>query len=104
MGRTVRFEQRRVPREVIVVRGKYVYRGLDDLPAASGIDVVEVMGKERRPENEAILSDRTIKAFCQNLENALVRQVIDETCESDAPMSWREHHSGSGGVHTLFTW
>jgi RNA polymerase sigma factor (sigma-70 family) len=95
MGRNVHFEQRRVPREVIVVRGKYVYRGLDDLAAGDQIEVVEVMGKERRPENELSLSDRTIKVFCQSLENALLRQVIDETGEADAPIAWRDHHPGS---------
>jgi RNA polymerase sigma factor (sigma-70 family) len=95
LGHPVHFEKRRVPREVVVVRGKYAYRTLDDSPVTPGFEIVDVMGKEKRPERELAITDRTMKAFCQNLEIGLLRQVIDETGQGDEKIAWRDHHPGS---------
>jgi RNA polymerase sigma factor (sigma-70 family) len=95
MGRKVHFEKRRVMREAIVVRGKYDYHSLGDKPVTPGFEIVEVVGKTARPENELILVDRTLKDFCQNLENAMIRQVIDETGAGSTEIQWRDHHPGS---------
>ena len=95
LGRRVHFEQRRVPREVIVARGTYAYRSLDDSPVAPGFEIVEIMGKEKRPESERMLTERTIADLCASLENTLLRRVINETAKSDTPVTWRDHQPGS---------
>jgi hypothetical protein len=96
LGHKVRFEKRRVSREAIVVRGKYEYHSLQDKPVTPGFEIVEVIGKTARPENELILVDRTLKDFCQNLENAMIRQVIDETGAGGMEIQWRDHHPATG--------
>jgi len=95
LRRKLHFKKRKIPRDVIVVRGEYNYHPLNET-AQNTIEVVDVIGKNPRPENELILSDRTQKDFLQSLENTLLIQVIDETNHPQSPIAWRDHHPGSG--------
>jgi RNA polymerase sigma factor (sigma-70 family) len=94
-GRHVRFEQRRVPRETIVVRGTYAYRALEDSQVIDGSEVIDVVGRKRMPGREALVGDGTFATFCAHLENVLVRRVIDETgagaAKADLRVKWRDH-------------
>ena len=105
LGRKVRFEQRRVPREAIVVRGTYAYQSLDDSAVVSGADVIDVVGKRPMPGRETMIAEGTIADFCRHLETVLVRRVIDETTrggggagagKDETRLKWRDHHPGSG--------
>jgi RNA polymerase sigma factor (sigma-70 family) len=99
--RKVHFEQRKIPRDVIVVRGKYAYRTLDDSPVTPGFEIVDIVGRHPRPQRELTLTDRTIGDLCRALENELLLQVIDETGEFKTPITWRDHRPGSEEIDVV---
>jgi RNA polymerase sigma factor (sigma-70 family) len=99
LGRRVRFERRRVPREAVVVRGTYAYQPLEGSTVIAGTDVIDVVGKRPTAGPDSMISEGTLKQLGLHLEIVLSRQVIDETDASDGGggqgevrLKWRDHY------------
>jgi hypothetical protein len=98
----VRFEQRRVPHDVYVVRGAYAHHPLEDAPppaAGADRDVIELLPGKRLPDREVIAGPVTLGEMLRQLDELLTAPVIDETGPDTAKLPVTVRHHEQGSVH-----
>ncbi len=86
-GRTVKFEKKRVVRDVLVARGQYKFQPL------AGFDGSAIEGYDGGQANQFVTSPQQgdVARFLNELRSFLMLQIIDETQPTTETLYWRMH-------------
>ena len=99
LGRTVRFERRSMPRDVVVVRGSYLHSPLWTGAEKGVIELFDV--KPPGYAGTPVMRTTPLKDLWPGLQHRLSRRVFDETESPNEKVTWRDYLYTADGEKLL---
>ena len=99
LGRTVRFERRSMPRDVVVVRGSYLHS-----PLWTGAEKGVIEFFDVKPPGYAgapVMRTTPLRDLWPGLQHRLSRRVFDETESPNETVKWRDYMYSADGEKLL---